>query len=356
MVTASHNPKDDNGFKFSYNGIHNAYGDSSQELYNMIVNNDFVTSNTIGKIDHYNLKEEYIKMITSNIKLDKKLKVIYDCGNGTTSIVADEIFNIFKDKLELIPLFNTSDPSFPNHHPDPAVEENLTFLKQKVKEEKADVGVAFDGDGDRIGIIDEQGKFLDIDKFMILVWRYLSTTNVEKKTFYDIKCSLSLKDELDKMGIKNEFYRTGNSYTKEKSYKGNYPFSGELSGHVYFRDKFNGYDDGIYAALRLIEILSTTNKTITEYLIGISKYESTPEIKVPTPDDIKFKIINKVKEYCEEKKYNILLIDGVKVFFEDGSALVRASNTGPNITCRFEAKSKERLEVIKEEFLNLLNL
>ena len=356
MITASHNPKDDNGFKFSYNGIHNAYGDSSLELYNMIINKDFITSDTIGKIDTYDLKDEYIKMITSNINLDKKLKVIYDCGNGTTSIVADEIFNKFKDKLELIPLFNTSDPNFPNHHPDPAVEENLTVLKEKVKETHADLGIAFDGDGDRVGVIDEKGQFLDIDKFMILVWKYLVTKPVEKKTFYDIKCSLALKEELDKLGVKNEFYRTGNSYTKEKSYKGNYPFSGELSGHVYFRDKFNGYDDGIYAGLRLIEILSTTNKTITEYLEGIEHYESTPEIKVAIPDDIKFSKIEEIKEYCQEKNYNILLIDGVKALFKDGSALVRASNTGPNITCRFEAKTKERLEIIKNEFLSLLKI
>ena len=205
MITASHNPKDDNGFKFSYNGIHNAYGDSSLELYNMIINKDFITSDTIGKIDTYDLKDEYIKMITSNINLDKKLKVIYDCGNGTTSIVADEIFNKFKDKLELIPLFNTSDPNFPNHHPDPAVEENLTVLKEKVKETHADLGIAFDGDGDRVGVIDEKGQFLDIDKFMILVWKYLVTKPVEKKTFYDIKCSLALKEELDKLGVKNEF-------------------------------------------------------------------------------------------------------------------------------------------------------
>ena len=356
MITASHNPKDDNGFKFSYNGIHNAYGDSSLELYNMIINNDFIESDTIGKVDTYNIKEEYLKMITSNINLDKKLKVIYDCGNGTTSIIADDVFNTFKDKLDLIPLFNTSDPTFPNHHPDPAVEENLTVLKEKVREEHADLGIAFDGDGDRIGIIDEQGKFLDIDKFMILVWKYLITTPVEKKTFYDIKCSLTLKEELDKLGVQNEFYRTGNSYTKEKSYKGNYPFSGELSGHVYFRDKFNGYDDGIYAGLRLIEILSTTKKTITEYLKGITHYECTPEIKVPIPDDIKFQKITEIEKYCQEKKYKTLLIDGVKVFFEDGSALVRASNTGPNITCRFEAKTKERLETIKNEFINLLKI
>ncbi len=358
MVTASHNPKDENGFKFSYNGIHNAYGKSSMELYQMIIDEDFLEEDHQGQgtVKTVDIKKDYINMITSGIHLgDKKLKVIYDCGNGTTSIVADEIFNTFKDKLELVPLFNVSDSSFPNHHPDPAVEENLSILKQKVKEQHADVGIAFDGDGDRVGIIDNEGKFLAIDKFMILVWRYLSgQKDILKKTFYDVKCSLALKEELDKLKIENEFYRTGNSYTKEKSYQGNYPFSGELSGHVFFRDKFNGYDDGIYAGLRLIEILSNTKKTITEQLENISHYESTPEIKIKTPDDIKFQVVEKVKKYCQEKQYHILLIDGVKVIFHDGSALVRASNTGPNITVRFEAKTKERLEEIKEEFMNLV--
>ena len=355
MVTASHNPKDDNGFKFSYNGIHNAYGDSTLELYNLIINNDFITSENLGTIKNIDIKNDYINMITSSIHLgERKLKVIYDCGNGTTSIVADEIFNQFHDKLELIPLFNTSDSSFPNHHPDPAVEENLSILKAKIKETNADVGVAFDGDGDRVGIIDSEGKFIDIDKYMILIWRDLVNKGVEKRTFYDVKCSLALKEELDKLGIENEFYRTGNSYTKAKSSEGDYPFSGELSGHVFFRDKFNGYDDGIYAGLRLIEILSHNNKSISQLLEGISHYESTPEIKVPTPDDIKFQVIDEVKNYCESKNYQIILVDGVKVFFEDGSALVRASNTGPNITTRFEAKTRERLKEIQDEFMSLI--
>ena len=355
MITASHNPKDDNGFKFSYNGIHNAFGKSTLELYDIIEKKQFIESDSLGTIKDVNIKQDYIKMITEGINLEnRKLKVVYDCGNGTTCIVADDIFNTFKDKLDLVPLFNKSDPTFPNHHPDPAVESNLEQLKKKVIAENADVGVAYDGDGDRVGVVDNEGRMLDIDKFMIIIWRDLVKTNVPKKTFYDIKCSLTLKEELDKLGVANEFYRTGNSYTKLKSYEGDYPFGGELSGHVFFRDRFNGNDDGIYASLRLIEILSKTTNNLSDMLKGISKYYSTPEIKISTNDDIKFAIIDKVKEYCQQKNYNILTIDGVKVFFEDASALVRASNTGPNITCRFEAKTENRLNEVQNEFLELL--
>lgn len=356
MITASHNPKDDNGFKFSYNGIHNAYGEQVRELYDIIANNNFITSDKIGNIENINIKDDYIKMIRSGIHMgDNKIKVVYDCGNGTTSIVADDIFNSFKDKIDLVPLFNTSDSDFPNHHPDPAVEENLKKLEAKVLETKATVGIAFDGDGDRVGVVDEKGNMVDIDKYMIIIWKSLVNTNVEKKTFFDVKCSLCLKEELEKMNVNAEFYRTGNSYTKAKSVEGNYPFGGELSGHVFFRDRFGGYDDGIYAGLRLIEILTNNGKTVSEMLEGINKYYSTPEIKIHTEDNIKFNIVNKVKEYCKNKNYNILDIDGVKVFFDDGSALVRASNTGPNITARFEAKSESRLEEIKNEFLNLVD-
>lgn len=356
MITASHNPKDDNGFKFSYNGIHNAYGEQVRELYDIIANNNFITSDKIGNIENVNIKDDYIKMITSGIHMgDNKIKVVYDCGNGTTSIVADDIFNSFKDKIDLVPLFNTSDSDFPNHHPDPAVEENLKKLEAKVLETKATVGIAFDGDGDRVGVVDEKGNMVDIDKYMIIIWKSLINTNVKKKTFFDVKCSLCLKEELEKMNVNAEFYRTGNSYTKAKSVEGNYPFGGELSGHVFFRDRFGGYDDGIYAGLRLIEILTNNGKTVSEMLEGINKYYSTPEIKIHTEDNVKFNIVNKVKEYCQNKNYNILDIDGVKVFFDDGSALVRASNTGPNITARFEAKSESRLEEIKNEFLNLVD-
>lgn len=196
---------------------------------------------------------------------------------------------------------------------------------------------------------------IDIDKYMIIIWRDIYNKVENKKGLFDIKCSKVLEDELIKLGIEPVCYRSGNSYTKAMSVEGNFPFSGEYSGHVFFRDKFPGYDDGIYAGLRLIEILSKTNKNISELLEGINTYYSTKELKMKVNDEIKFDIVNKVKEYCISKNYKILTIDGVKVLFDDGSAVVRASNTGPNITMRYEPKTKERLNEIEQEFTNLLN-
>ena len=352
MITASHNPKEYNGFKFSYNGIHNAYGKDVYDLYDTIINKDFTSGK--GTITNKDIKSEYIKLLWENIELgNRKLKVVYDCGNGTTSIVAKDVFN--NPNIEFIPIFADSNPKFPNHHPDPCVEENLRDLKKKVLETQADVGIAFDGDGDRVGVVDEKGNMVDIDKYMIIIWRDIYNKVENKKGLFDIKCSKVLEDELIKLGIEPVCYRSGNSYTKAMSVEGNFPFSGEYSGHVFFRDKFPGYDDGIYAGLRLIEILSKTNKNVSELLLGINTYYSTKELKMKVNDEIKFDIVNKVKEYCISKNYKILTIDGVKVLFDDGSAVVRASNTGPNITMRYEAKTKERLNEIEQEFTNLLN-
>lgn len=352
MITASHNPKEYNGFKFSYNGIHNAYGKDVYNLYDTIINKNFTSGN--GTIINKDIKSEYIKLLWENIELgNRKLKVVYDCGNGTTSIVAKEVFN--NPNIEFIPIFADSNPEFPNHHPDPCVEENLAYLKKKVLETHADVGIAFDGDGDRVGVVDEKGNMVEIDKYMIIIWRDIYNKVKNKKCLFDIKCSKALEDELIKLGVEPVCYRSGNSYTKAMSVEGNFPFSGEYSGHVFFRDKFPGYDDGIYAGLRLIEILSKTNKTVSELLLGINNYYSTKELKMKVNDEIKFDIINKVKEYCLSKNYKILTIDGVKALFDDGSAVVRASNTGPNITMRYEAKTNERLNEIEKEFTNLLN-
>lgn len=352
MITASHNPKEYNGFKFSYNGIHNAFGDSVRELYELIINNDFV--NGTGNIIDCDIRSEYINLLTDKIKLgNRKIKVVYDCGNGTTSIIAKDIFD--RIDVEKIALFDISDGNFPNHHPDPCVEENLTFLKDAVIKNNADLGIGYDGDGDRVGVVDEKGNMIDMDKFMIIMWRYLYDKVDKKEGFFDVKCTKALEDELIKLGVKPVETRVGNSITRKISYDGDYPLGGELSGHVYFRDKFPGYDDGIYAGLRLIERLSYTDKSLSSLLDGINKYYSTKELKLQVKDKIKFDIINKVKKYCENKNYNILTIDGVKVKFTDGFALVRASNTGPNITMRYEASSEDRLNEISLEFNTLLD-
>lgn len=350
MITASHNPKEYNGFKFSFDGISNACGASVMEIYDIITNKDFVSGN--GTISNVDIEDAYINLLTNNISLPKKLKIVYDCGNGTTSIIAKKIFD--RLNVEYIPLYDISDGSFPNHHPDPSVEENLRDLEKTVVENKASLGIAFDGDGDRVGVVDEKGNMIDIDKYLIIMWKYLVNRVEKKETFFDVKCSKVLEDELIKLGVKPIETRTGNSYTRRISAEGDYILGGELSGHVYFRDKFPGYDDGIYAGIRLIEAISNLNVELSSMLEGINKYYSTKENKIAVDDSIKFDIVNKVKEYCISKGYKFITLDGVKVKYDDGFALVRASNTGPNITTRYEAKTESRLEEITNEFNNLV--
>ena len=352
MITASHNPKEYNGFKFSYNGIHNAYGDSVREIYRIINSKEFSTGN--GKVEKVDLSEAYINLVLDKIKLgNRKIKVVYDPGNGTTSIIADKIFE--RLDVDSIPICNVSDGTFPSHHPDPCVYANLQMLKEKVLETGADLGIGYDGDGDRVGFIDNQGNMIETDKFLIIMWRYLYDKVDKKECLFDVKCTKALEDELVKLGVKPVEYRTGNSYTRAASAEGNYPLSGELSGHVYFRDKWPGYDDGIYAGMRLIELLSNTDKPLSSLLDGINKYYSTEEIKIKVDEDKKFAIIDKMKEYSLSKGYETVTLDGSKSKFNDGFALVRASNTGPNITMRFEATSQERLKEIQDEFTNKLN-
>lgn len=353
MVTASHNPKEYNGFKMSYNGIHNIFGKDVKDLYYIILNGIFSEGN--GTTEDFDIKEDYIRMINSHINMGtNKLKVVYDCGNGTTSIVAKEIFKS-TDTIEYIPLFAESDGNFPNHHPDPAVEENLLELKTKVRELKADCGIAFDGDGDRIGVVDEKGKYIAADEYMIVIWRDIYNKVDNKQGFFDVKCSKKLEDELVKLGIEPICVRTGNSYTKKISYDNNYPFGGELSGHVYFRDRFIGIDDGIYAGLRFMEILSKKQNKASELLNGVGKYLSTPEEKIEVDEEKKDYIVSGVEEYCKSRGYKYLNIDGVKVLYDDGFALVRKSNTGPHLTTRYEAKNIKELNKRKEEFNNLIN-
>ncbi len=360
MITASHNPKEYNGLKISFNDFGNACGDMIQDFRKFVEENSKSEKNNNevkGNIIKEDIKDGYLNLIKDSIKLgNRKIKVVVDTANGTASIIAKDVFDMFKDKVELIPLYMESDSNFPNHHPDPSVEENNADLKKAVLENKADLGIGIDGDGDRVGIIDENGKMVFIDYYAIIIWRNIMDKVSNKKALFDVKCTKSLADEIIKLGGEPVCYRTGNSYMKAKMKEGDFSFGSELSGHVFFRDKWPNIDDGLYAGLRLIEILSNTDKSVSGLLEGINKYYSTPEIKFVSSDDEKFKVIEKIKEYCVNKGYKINDIDGVRAEFDNGWALVRASNTGPNITARFEGKTKEDMKKIQDEFMKLLNI
>lgn len=347
MVTASHNPASDNGFKFSYND-NNASGEDIYALRDFMKEGNFLEGK--GRLIEQDITKDFYKELLNHITLGKKkLKVIIDCGNGTTSFFVKDIFSNLN--IDPVYLFCKSDPSFPNHHPDPAVEENLEKLKEVVVLEKADLGVSFDGDGDRCCCVDNLGRYVKSDQYMAIVIEDILKEENNKKIIYDVKCSNLLKDKIKALGGTPIMYRTGASYTMKKVIEENAPFGGEYSGHLYFNDKMKTIGCGMYAALRMIEYLSKSNKTLSEEVDLLNKYYTTPEMKYEFSDAKKKQVVENVKKYCILKKYKIEEIDGVKVLFDDDSwALIRMSNTGPHITARYEAKTKERLEEIKTEF------
>lgn len=352
MITASHNPKDENGFKFSFDNLANARGEMIKDFKDYTFAGKFLSGN--GTVSSGNIAEKYAEFIRYGLEFGRrKRKVIIDVGNGTTSIIARKIFERVNVDFEI--LFEESDGRFPNHHPDPCVEENLAALKKEVVKAKADCGIAFDGDGDRIGIVDETGKMVPIDNFMILIIRDI-IDKVKNKTFlFDVKCSKALEDEIKKLGGTPICYKTGASYTQAKVHQDDLMFGGEYSGHIFFRDKIADVGSAIYAGLRLLEILSKTTEPLSKLLADIPKYYSTPEIKFPSKDEVKFDIIKDIKSFCEEQKWVLNTIDGVRVNFNNGWALVRASNTGPNITMRCEATTEEGLKNLQTIFTNIVN-
>ena len=340
QITGSHNPPEFNGFKMSRNKK-SVFGKSIQNLREIIEKEDFEKGS--GDEASYKILGDYKNMIKSKIKLNRKLKVVLDCGNAAGAVCAPQIFRSLNIDLE--ELYCDVDGTFPNHHPDPTVEENLIDLMGKMKTGKYDVGIAFDGDADRIGVVDEKGEVIWADQLMALFLPEIVSPGDE--ILYDVKCSKSLEEMIVKYGGKPVMWKTGHSLVKQKMLDLKCKFGGEMSGHIFFADDFYGFDDGIYVATRLLQTLSRTSKTLSELKDELPKYFSTPEMRLEAnSDEDKFRISESAVQYFTEN-YNCSTIDGVRINFDDGWGLVRASNTQPVIVCRFEATSVEKMEEYK---------
>lgn len=357
MITASHNPKEYNGFKISFDLIGPAYGDAIFKFRDYVMEGKF--NKAKGKIIRYeNFYPIYLQKIKESINFGpRKIKVCFDPGNGTGCVILKDILDSFKENIDYEIINGISDGTFPNHHPDPCVPENMKDLQDKVKTEGFDLGIGIDGDADRVGLIDNLGNFIAVDKIMIMIIKMLHNTFKEKKAIMDVKCSKAMMDEMQKLGIPLEVYRTGNSYMNAKISNDNYSYGGEFSGHMWFkdRDSWYGVDDGIYAGLRIMEILSKSQVNLNELFEDIPKYYNTPEIKVPCPDDKKDYVIRRIKEYLIDQDIIFNDVDGIRVDMPDGFAAIRKSNTTPNLTVRFEKKTEEDLEKTKEEYMEIIN-
>ncbi len=341
IITASHNPAEFNGFKIAF-GPGTIYGDEIQNLRSMMEKGDF--SSGSGRLMYKDPVENYMDMICEKIKLEKRLKVGIDCGNGTASLFAEGLFT--RLGVDVFPIYCTSNPTFPNHFPDPVKPENLMDLRDLVLKEELDLGIGFDGDGDRIGAVDDKGNITYGDMLMILYWREIMPKYPGTTAIVEVKCSQALVDEIKKLGGRPIFYKTGHSLIKAKMREIGAVFTGEMSGHMFFADEFYGFDDALYAAARLFRILSKSKYKLSKLLADVPKYYSTPEIRVPCPDEEKADKVESVKRFFKDD-YNIIDIDGARVVFQDGWGLVRSSNTGPELIVRCEAKTQEGLENIK---------
>jgi len=347
QITGSHNPPEFNGFKMSMDRKA-VYGDSIQTLRKYIEDNDFETG-TGSEIKH-DIRSDYKAMIVEKINIARPMKVVMDCGNAAGSLNAPEIF---KDLgIELTELFCEPDGMFPNHHPDPTVEKNLADLIQTIQSGDYDIGVAFDGDADRVGVVDETGDVVWADQLMALFLPELIADGEE--ILFDVKCSQALEDMIVKYGGKPVMWKTGHSLIKQKMHELGCKLGGEMSGHIFFADDYFGYDDGIYVAARIVQTLSRGNRKLSELKAELPVYHSTPEMRMACEsDEEKFRIAKEAAEYFTAN-YDCITVDGVRIKFGDGWGLVRSSNTQPVIVCRFEANSKERMEEIKDLVLTKL--
>lgn len=342
MITASHNPPEFNGLKLA-RGFGTIYGEEIQEIRRLAERGEFADDS--GSVEIRDIQPAYREMLKQKIELGRRrLRIVVDCGNGTASLIAPQALEDLG--VEVIRLYCDSDPRFPHHHPDPVQPENLRDLMATVLREGADLGLGFDGDGDRLGVVDDKGEIIWGDTLMILFWREILPKYPGMVGIVEVKCSQALYEEIARLGGKPMFYRTGHSLIKAKMKELSAVFTGEMSGHMFFADEYYGYDDAVYAAGRLLRILSNADKPLSQLLADIPQYHSTPEIRVDCPDGVKFEIVKALTDLFKQN-YKVIDVDGVRVILNDGWGLIRASNTQPALVLRAEAKTPYGLERIK---------
>jgi len=347
QITGSHNPPEFNGFKLSRDKKA-VFGEAIQEIRVIIEKEDYETGE--GAEASYDILTKYKRMIASKIDIKKPMKVVMDCGNAAGAICAPEIFKNLN--VDLTELYCDVDGTFPNHHPDPTVKENLIDLISLVKKGSYDIGLAFDGDADRVGVVDETGDIVWADQLMALFLPEVVEEGDE--ILYDVKCSQALEEMIVKYGGKPVMWKTGHSLIKQRMSELNCKLGGEMSGHIFFADDYFGYDDAIYVAARIVQTLSRTDQKLSQLKAELPKYYSTPEMRLEAEsDEEKFRIAKEAVAYFTEN-YDCSTVDGVRIKFGDGWGLVRSSNTQPVIVCRFEANTAERMEEIQSIVMNKL--
>ena len=351
MITGSHNPKNYNGFKI----VINDSPISGLEILNLLSNKSIRKKDAGKEVYKKNLMDEYIKEVLSqSVKKPKKIKVVLDCGNGSAGEIAPKLIRSLG--YEVIELYCDIDGNFPNHHPDPGQVENLQDLIQAVKENSADVGIAFDGDGDRLGVVTEKGDIIFPDQLMMIFAKDVLKNHPGREIIFDVKCTNLLSNIINEAGGIAIMSPTGHFHIKNTLKKTNAPLAGEMSGHIFFNDQWHGFDDGHYSAFRLLEIMNSLDVPLSSILNQLPKAFSTPELNINVEEEKKFKII---KDFVNKAKFeggSKVTIDGLRVDFDDGWGLIRASNTTPKLVLRFEAKTPSRLKEIKNIFLNQLKL
>ena len=349
QITGSHNPPEWNGIKMTYGGS-SLYGDAIQDLLHSIQASNFTSGS--GGYERLTVLDRYVDDIAARFSLDQPMRVAVDCGNGTGSILAVRLLEAIG--VEVTPLFCESDPTFPNHHPDPTVDENLIDLIRTIESGNHDLGVAFDGDADRIGAIDDQGKIIRGDILLLLFGLdLLKKRGPGQKLIFDVKCSQVLPELFKEAGGEPIMWQTGHSLIKKKMRETGALLAGELSGHIMIADDYLGFDDALYNACRLIEIISHSGRTLSEMISDFPEYSSTPEIRIDVTEDQKWTVVSEAEVYFKEK-YDVIGVDGVRILVGDGWALLRASNTQPAIVARFEARSESRLLEIRTEIAEWL--